>query len=114
LREAKAGLQFGKRCGLGVVPDHVASKWMEAEAHIRLIRLALLDGADRREGLQPVLLTPGMARRIQPVRRVVDDAIAGLDAAQRRGLAVGNLHETLAASNLDMFGGGDRQPIAGH
>jgi hypothetical protein len=48
-------LHLGKRCGLGVVPDHIAAKRMEAEAHIRLIRLALLDGADGGESLQPVL-----------------------------------------------------------
>jgi len=87
---------------------------MEAETHIGLVERALLDGADGGEGLQAILAAQGVARRVDAVRRVVDDSVAGLHAAKRRGLAVTDLHETRIAPDLDMFGGSDRQPVPAH
>jgi len=87
---------------------------MEAETHIGLVERTLLDSAEGGEGLQAVLAAQGVARRVDAVRRVVDDPVAGLHAAQRRGLAVTDLHETRIAPDLDMFGGSDRQPVPAH
>src|SRR6266849_8483070 len=86
---------------------------MEAETHIGLVEPAL-DGADGGESLQAVLAAQGVAWRVDAIRRVIDDPVAGLDAAQRRGLAVTDLHEACAAPDLDMFGGSDRQPVFAH
>jgi hypothetical protein len=87
---------------------------METETHIGLVETALLDGADGGESLQVVLAARGVARRVDAIRRIIDDPVAGLHAAQRRGLAVTDLHEACAAPDLDMFGGSDRQPVSAH
>jgi hypothetical protein len=87
---------------------------METETHIGLVEAALLDGADGGESLQAVLAARGVARRIDAIRRIIDDPVAGLHTAQRRGLAVTDLHEARAAADLDMFGGSDRQPVPAH
>src|SRR5437660_9506301 len=54
---------------------HVAAERMKT-IHVGLIRALVLDGADAGEGLQPVP-SPERYRR-----RVVDDAVARLEAAQ--------------------------------
>jgi len=87
---------------------------MEAETHIGLVEAALLDGADGGESLQAVLAARGVTRRVDAIRRIIDDSVAGLHAAQRRGFAVTDLHEARAAPDLDMFGGSDRQPVFAH
>jgi hypothetical protein len=95
------------------VPGDIAPKGLEAETHIGLVERAP-DGADGGEGLQAVLAAQGVARRVEAIGRIIDDPVAGLDATQRRGLAVADLHETRAAPDLDMFGGCDRQPVPAH
>jgi hypothetical protein len=87
---------------------------METESHVGLVELAFLDRAEGGESLQAVLAALGVARRIDAIGRIVDDAVAGLHAAERRGLAVTDLHETRIAPDLDMFGGSDRQPVPAH
>jgi hypothetical protein len=68
LREGQLVLQLGKRRCFGVVPGDIAAMGLEAKAGVGLIQLALLDGADGGESLQPILAAQRVARRIEPVR----------------------------------------------
>jgi hypothetical protein len=93
---------------VGLCPRHIAAVGREPIPHVENVGLALLDGADGGEGLQPVLAAE------HDCRRIVDDAIAGLDPLQRRRLAVADLHEAFAPATPHMLGRGDRDPMPGH
>src|SRR5829696_5827762 len=107
-REMEPADQRLDRRLLGAAPGDVTAEWREAAAHVSLIRRAVIDDTDRRERLQSVPAAKGEGRR------VVDDTVAGLDAPERRGLAVTGLHESLAAADADMFGRGHCHPVSAH
>src|SRR5581483_9347741 len=96
------------------VPVDVAAVGRKAVGAVVAVRLALAHRADGGEGLQAVALARGVARRIALAGRIVDDAVAGLDAAQRFALAVTDLHEAARAADRDVIGGGDGEPVPVH
>src|SRR4051812_9250571 len=107
-REMEPANQRLDRRLLGAAPGDVTAERREAAAHVSLIRRAVIDDTDRRERLQSVPAAKGEGRR------VVDDTVAGLDAPERRGLAVTDLHEAVASADADMFGGSHRHPVPAH
>ena len=60
------------------------------------------------EGLQAILPLERNGRRI------IHDAVAGVQAAQRPAFAVTDLHEAAGAAACDMLRAGDRDPAAVH
>src|SRR5690349_24255507 len=108
-RREVEGLEQGlDRRGACRKPGHVPAERMEAPAHVEDIGRSGLHEAQGREGLEPVLALE------RDGRRVVDDAVSRLEAAQRRGLAVTDLHEARLATAQDVLGRGHRDPIAAH
>src|SRR6185312_13194041 len=117
--ELKAPVAFGRRelepaderldrRFSGRAPADVTTERREAAAHVRLIWRAVIHDTDRRKRLQSVPTAEGAGRR------VVDHAVAALDAPERRGLAVTDLHEAVAAADTNMFGGSHRHPVPAH
>src|SRR5437660_9765473 len=86
---------------------HVAAEWMKP-IHVGLIGALVLHGADAGEGLQS-LRSPERDRR-----RVIDNAVARLEAAQWRALAVTDLHEAERAAAPRMIPRRDRDPELAH
>src|SRR5437762_7709100 len=107
-REMEPADQRLDRRLLCAAPGDVTAERREAAAHVRLIRRAVIHDTDRRKRLQSVSAAEGAARR------VVDDAVAGLDAPKRRGLAMTDLHEAVASADANMFGGSHRHPVPAH
>src|SRR5262249_49674899 len=91
----------------GLVPDGVAAERAKSATHVDLIGFAA-HRADRRESLQPVIAAERHGRR------VIDDAVARMQAAQRRRLAVAHLHEALGAPAAHVLGRGDGNEVARH
>jgi len=102
LEQGTNGSLFGFR------PCDIATIGEESSAHIEAIGIAILHHPNGGECLQPIFFTEGGGRR------VVDDAIARLDALQRRALAVTDLHETFRAAAPDVLGRGHRDPMSCH
>src|SRR3954447_26270942 len=88
-----------------LAPHDVPSERTKTAAHVDLIWRAGLDGPERRE--RPETVRAAKAVR----RRVIGDAVAGSDATQGAGLAVTDLHETLAPAEPNMLGRGYRDPV---